>query len=132
MKVSSLALLCAFAVFAGFAQAQDVQTIAAQCTTDGTGADGVRHGCTSKTTELKAPEGFVFVERSLQGGKDSANGSEHSCHLDWSEYVEVVPGTGIEQPRIVTLYGKARSPKGHASGRGWVGCTYTVKLQKFK
>lgn len=113
------------------AQAPEPQTVTAECTTKETGADGKRHGCDSAWAELRAPEGFVFAEKSLTGGEWSGAGSEHNCLLRWDEYVEIIPGSAIEQPRVLRLAAHARSPKGHLSGRGWSKCKYTVKLSKY-
>ena len=112
--------------------AQSTQEIAAECTTDATGGDGVRHGCDSEVTRINAPAGHVFAEKTLQGGETSGNGSEHECRQGWDEYVEVIPGTKIMQPRVITLQAHARSPKGHFAGRGWAKCKYTVEISKYQ
>jgi len=130
MRVHPLAL--ALIVFGASVHAQTPQTIAADCTTDATAGNGVRHGCESNVSKLTAPDGFVFAEKTLTGGETSGAGSEHSCNLSWGDYMEVIPGTGIQQPRTVTLQAKARGPKGHFAGRGWAKCSYTVNLAKYK
>ncbi|MBK1611866.1 hypothetical protein CKO44_00075 [Rubrivivax gelatinosus] len=134
-KAFSFALVTALAVasshVAAQGPAQAVQRVTAQCTTDATGGDGVRHDCDSAPTVITAPEGFVFIKdgpKGLAGGKTSENGSEHECRYDWSDFVEVVPGYGITQPRTFTLQAHARSPHGHFSGRGWVVCEYHLTL----
>lgn len=101
-------------------------TLTAQCTTDATGGDGVRHGCDSENQTLQAPDGFVLSQNSLSGGLISGNGSEQECHVGWAEMAEILPG--ITQPRRLTLRAHARSPKGHFAGRGWATCRYTVTL----
>lgn len=113
------------------AQTPEPQTITAECTTKETAGNGKRHACDSAWAELRAPEGFVFAERSLRGGEWSGAGSEHNCLLRWDDWVEVIPGSGIEQPRVLRLASHARSPKGPFSGRGWSKCKYTVSLSKY-
>ena len=117
------------------AASQATQSVAAQCTTDSTGLNGVRHDCDSAPTVITAPAGFVFIKdgpKGLSGGKTSGNGSEHECRYEWSDLVEVVPGTGITQPRTFSLRAHARSPHGHSSGRGWVACQYQLTLTAFQ
>ncbi|MBY3104509.1 hypothetical protein HFO68_08075 [Rhizobium laguerreae] len=101
-------------------------TATAQCTTDATGGDGVRHGCDSEIQTLQAPDSFVLAQNSLVGGLISGNGSEQECHIEWSQQTEILPG--IAQPRRLTLRAHARSPKGHFAGRGWATCKYSVTL----
>mgnify|MGYP003554402402 CR=1 FL=1 len=131
MKIAVAAVTALLCSQGALAQAPEPQTFTAECTTKETGVDGVRHGCSSETAMLRAPQGFVFAERTLTGGEISGAGSEHSCNLAWDEYVEIVPGSEIQQPRVVKLSAKARSPKGRAAGRGWAKCKFTVKLSKY-
>ena len=126
-QVSSPAAETAQALAAGTAQ-----QVSANCTTDATGGDGVRHDCDSPASIINAPPNFVFNEHSVAGGETSGNGDEHSCALKFSSYAEVVPGTGIVQPMTASLTAHARSPSGHWSGRGWESCTYTIALVKYK
>jgi hypothetical protein len=107
------------------------QVITAECTTRPTGGDGVRHGCSSKRSEIRAPEGHVFVQNSLQGGLTSGAGSQRDCRFAWDNYIEVIPGTGITQPATLYLSAHARGPKGHFAGRGWAHCRYTVKITRY-
>ncbi len=111
---------------------QQTQTLSTQCTTDPTGGDGVRHDCNSDPTTITAPDGYVFSQNSVKGGETSGAGDEHSCNLSWSNFVEVIPGSGITQPRTATTSCHARGPSGHWAGRGWCGCTYTITLTKYK
>ncbi len=108
------------------------QTIAAQCTTDPTGGDGVRHSCESQRTVLNAPDGLVFIQARVEGGEVSGNGSEHGCRFNWDNFVEIIPGSGIVQPRSVWIQAYARGPSGHWAGRGWAGCNYNVYMTRYR
>jgi hypothetical protein len=108
------------------------QTLSAECTTDATGGDGVRHSCDSASSILTAPAGFVFIQNGLQGGETSGTGDEHECRVAWSNFVEVIPGTGITQPRTFTLQAHAKSPSGYFKGRGWATCTYQLSLAGYQ
>lgn len=121
------------AVTASTANASNIapQVVHAECTTRATEWDGRRHGCASKVSVLKAPSGFVFAEKKFTANKTSKNGSEHSCKYSFEKYVEVIEGTGIMQPTEIKVRGKARSPKGSSSGRGWVNCTFTAPLTAY-
>ena len=107
---------------------ETAQELSTQCTTKGTGGDGVRHWCDAPPDMLRAPAGHVLVEHSLRGGKVRGNGSVSRCFFDFGDFVEVIPGTGIMQPTSLKIYGHARSPGGRWSGRGWVECRYSVKM----
>jgi len=132
MKITMYAVVAAALATAGPAVRAQMQTITAGCTTDATGGDGVRRACTTEMTRISAPDGHVFAERTLVGGKTSANGSEHDCRVGWDDFVEVIPGTKILQPRTITLQAHARSPRGHFSGRGWVACRYEVQMARYQ
>lgn len=113
----------------GNTAAQDVTT---QCTTGGTGWDGRRKACDSQPTTIRAPEGYVFVVNKHTVRVTSANGSENDCRFSFDDPVEVVPGTGITQPRSFTAVAHARSPKGHSSGRGWTTCAHHLEMVSYK
>jgi hypothetical protein len=67
----------------------------AECTTEATGGDGVRHGCSSEWSTHTVPSGYVYIENKLEKGTTSNNGSENYCDHEFSDQVEVVPNTGI-------------------------------------
>ena len=81
---------------------------------------------------MTAPEGFVFIKDSIKIGCRSCNGSENRCDVQWADYVEIIPGTGIKLPRTVKTRAYARGPKGHFSGRGWSKYTVVVKYTKYQ
>jgi len=99
VKIATLITMClsSLVVFG----ATTTQEIAAECTTEATGPDGTRENCDSAVTRVTAPESHVFSEKTLQGGETSGNGSEHECRLKWENYVEVVSGSEIYQPRTM-------------------------------
>lgn len=122
-----------FITFAScFAASAQQMTITAECTTEDTGGDGVRHDCQSSPSVGTAPEGFVFNQNEILLSKTSGNGDEHRCDFGWGDFKEVIPDTGITQPSTFTLSAFARSPSGHWAGRGWANCTATISLVKFK
>ncbi|MGV8835950.1 hypothetical protein [Cellvibrio sp.] len=109
-----------------------VQTITSECTTKHTDPDGSRNNCHATPTVLTAPDGYVFAEKSVQGGYTSKAGSENKCSFKFDNYIEVISGSGIMQPRTVSLKAYALSPKGALTGkRGWSKCKYTIKLSKY-
>jgi len=111
--------------------ARVLQQLAASCTTRETGLSGVRHACDSAVQVVRAPSGHVFAERTLAQRSYSGNGSEHNCIVEWADFVEVIPGSGITQPTALYVRAHARSPKGAARGRGWASCTYDVLISKY-
>ena len=128
---SVIAAVGLFFIAAHAAEAQGTsQSVSVECTTDATGLDGVRHDCNATPSVIRAPANFVFNQNTAKGGETSGNGDDHVCGLNFSDQIEVIPGTGITQPATTTAH--ARSPSGHASGRGWVNCTYTIELVKYK
>lgn len=106
--------------------------LTAECTTKETGVDGVRHSCDSDWQFQTVPDGYVIVEKSLNRVCTSCNGSENNCDAVFDDMIEVIPGTGILQPRTLKVRARARGPKGHAKGRGWSKCKFTAKYVKYK
>ena len=137
-RVSSLfpAIVVLVAVLLAPAQAAlaQVQALTAECTTRQTGGDGARHRCTSDPQTIVAPEDHVLIENSLKIERLSRNGTGGYCsdHIEWGNYVEIIPGSGITQPTSLTVHVSARSPRGYWTGRGWIRCRFTVKMGKFR
>jgi hypothetical protein len=80
MKLYPLLGLVLLAAATSPASAQQM-TITAECTTDATVGDGVRHDCNSDPSTGKAPSGFVFSQNQLLITVSSANGDEQPAHL---------------------------------------------------
>lgn len=108
------------------------QTIAAECVTKGTNLDGSRESCESQVTVLRAAENNVFVPNSVTGGEWSGAGSEHQCRIWFGDYVEVIPGSGIDAPTTVYAQSKSRSPKNNHGSRGWAKCKWTLSQSKYQ
>lgn len=129
MRFATLVLIGLLMPLPSWAQQQ---TISAECTTKKTGLDGIRHSCDTQSDTIRAPADHVFNQNSLQGGETSGAGSTHYCEPVFGDFVEVIPETGIVQPTSLTLSAHARGPKRHLGGRGWVKCSYTVHLVKYR
>jgi hypothetical protein len=132
MKITLLCAVPVSLLFLAQTCFSQVQTITSECTTSPTGPDGARHGCDSDVSRVTAPDGYVFSQNSLQGGETSGAGSEHQCRPGWDDYVEIIPGSGITQPRTLTLQSHALGPKGYMTGRGWVKCAFTANIAKYR
>ena len=82
-----------------------------QCTTKATDYRGRRNSCESSTQKFTAPSGWVLNQMSLEKVFLAKNGSEYSCHHSWADWTEVIPGTGIIQPRTLIMRANARSDR---------------------
>lgn len=121
------------------AQEPVVQTLTAECTTGGTGADGARKTCESQAQTVRAPAGHVFSAMTMQKIEVDRMGSGPGCdwHIQWGDYVEIVPGVSL--PSSLTVKVRARSPalwggilrKG-VGARGRIKCRYEVVLGKYQ
>lgn len=112
-------------------------TIASEVTTKGTDFDGERYSKTSDWTKFTVPTGFVFNKDTLVKSYTSKNGSSNRIDHKWSDYVEIVEGTGIKMPRTLQIRTHARSPKSDYPGhnhnaRGWSKAKVTAKYVKYK
>jgi hypothetical protein len=92
--------------------------LVSECTTEGTRLSGARRSCDSHWSSVTAPPGFVFVKDSASIEWLGQNGSENRYDLQWDDWVEIIPGTGIQQPRTMRLKVHARSPSCRGC-RGW-------------
>lgn len=110
--------------------------LSADCTTEGTTIKGGTQKCSTsdRPSIVKAPDGYVFIKDSLQGGEFSGAGDHHACIVGWSDEIEIIAGSKIYLPKTITLYAEARSPVGVINGgkRGWAKCTYTLTATKYK
>ncbi|KUF29994.1 hypothetical protein [Lysinibacillus sp. F5] len=92
--------------------------IVVEVETDVTSITGVRDSKWSNWSKVTAPEGFVINKEKINVEAKTEMGSENSYEIEWADYVEVVPGTGIELPRTLNARAFARSSKGHRAGKG--------------
>ena len=130
---ASIALYIVSALLFGIESGKAEQmTITAECVTDPTEADGIRHACDSNPSIGKAPPGFVFNQNQMSVSVSSNATGEHYCRSGWTNFVEVLPGSGITQPTTFALSAHALGPSGHWAGPGWVKCTALLGLAKYK
>ncbi len=125
-RTMGLALVLCSALLTGFAsqvQAADpdtqTQTIHTEVTTKGTEWNGKRHSATSDWTTFTVPAGHVIVQNEVKTVWKSRAGSENRVDIEFDDYVEIVPGTGIKQPRTIRVRSHARSPRHDRGARGW-------------
>ena len=109
-----------------------VTSLSAECTTQETGCDGVRHGCQSGLSKNKLPSGYVYVVSKFEKWCNSCAGSENDCSHWWEDWVEIIPGSGITQPTSIVVQASARGPRGNCAGRGWSKCGYKAPYTKYK
>jgi hypothetical protein len=112
----------------GNAMAQERGTfdLTAECTTEPTGYDGVRHDCASEPTCFTAPANFAINQQEVSVIETSGAGNKHDCSIiGWGDYVEIVDGTGLKMPRTLCGQASAGSPDGALSGRGWAACHFS-------
>lgn len=107
-------------------------SISSQVTTAPTEGDGVRHSAESGWTVLPVPANCVIIKDRTVVHELSANGSEYHATVEYDDYVEVVPGTGIQQPRTIKVKTFARGPRGAFSGRGWLNVRVDFQYVQFK
>ncbi|RAS89617.1 alkaline protease [Priestia endophytica] len=86
--------------------------------TDVTSITGVRDSKWSDWSKVTAPEGFVINKEKVVVEALVEMGSENTYEREWLDYVEIIPGTGIELPRTMSVRAHARSSKGHRGGKG--------------
>jgi hypothetical protein len=85
---------------------------------DQTGGNGVRNAASSAWSHVEAPAGHVINKDKVQLSW-TTDCEEGRYDLQWEEYVEVVPGTGIEQPRKLSIRVHGFSKNGRYSGGAW-------------
>lgn len=134
MSKCVFAALAAIGVTAwtGAARADQVpMQLAIECTTPPTQGNGVRHDCKTEETRQMAPDGYVIVQNSIKMD-NTGRGSYHDCNSRFEEFVEIIPGSGITQPRTFVIWAKAMGPTGHFSGTGDVSCKVSGFYTKYR
>ncbi len=110
---------------------ETLQPLHAHCMTDGTGADGSGKNC-SDSACTSAPDGYIIIREKYQVAVNSNNGGHYG--VDFSEQQEVIPGSGITQPKKVCITVGANSQAGvdHVNARGWMDVTGNGAISKYK
>lgn len=108
-----------------------------ECTTEGTTWDGARRSCNSTPTSKTVPSDYVYNQNTMSASFVRKNGSSNRCDYTWSDYVEIIPGSGIAMPRTLTYSVHARSPKAdfpgdNAGARGWTECSFKGTYTQFR
>lgn len=114
--------------------AAEVKTnvVKSECTSKGTKPTGERELCYSEWSEWSVPDGYFILKDQLNIVCTNCSGSENRCEHEFHDFVEVIPGTGLEQPTRFKYRAYARSPSGQINSRGWSKCSYTVTYSKYK
>ncbi len=87
--------------------------------TEATSGSGARNSDTSEINSVTAPEGFVINKDKIKEEWIIKRGSEnYVSHREFKDYVEIIPGTGIELPRTFEAAVHARSERGPFGGGG--------------
>ncbi|AFU12954.1 hypothetical protein MC28_1532 [Bacillus thuringiensis MC28] len=86
--------------------------------TEATSIDGKRDSKDSEWSTVNAEQGFVINKDKVKVEELVARGSEHTYELNFSDYVEFVPDSGVDLPRTMSFKVHARSEKKNAGGGG--------------
>lgn len=118
---TAFAVVSPLATIPALATEQVPFVLSAECTTAGTRASGIRESCESEFSVYQAPAGYVIVKDQVQVADLSANGSHHDTDVLYDDWVEVIPGTKIYQPRVIKVRVRAMSEGGmfNVGVRGW-------------
>jgi hypothetical protein len=113
------------------AQPQQLKELHVDCTTPGTSPGGAGQNCADRGC-TSAPEGFVIIRDKYVVTERSNNGGWYG--VEYSDPVEVLPGTGITQPTTVCITVGANSKGGifNAGSRGWIDVVGNGSISKFK
>jgi hypothetical protein len=102
------------------------EEVEASCTSRGTTIDGRRQTCRSTPSTYRAPAGHVIRPESLTIQRPTSNGSALRCHHEFSSFVTF--NDSLELPSALFYFAQARSPRGFASGRGWISCVFSFEV----
>lgn len=131
-NIAFAAIILSTLSYARFAHADQVPIdLSIECTTPGTSVSGERHDCVTVESRQSAPDNYVIAENSINID-NQGRGSYHDCYHRFDDYVEVIPGSGLKQPRTILFSAKAMSPTGHSSGSGDVRCHITGFYTKYR
>jgi hypothetical protein len=104
--------------------------VKADCTTGPTHFDGSRQDITCQQC-YAATKGYVIVQNAT-GSRIVGGFNERTCSTSFSDFVEVLPGSGITQPTKACTIGFARSPggMGNAGARASVECELSGQISR--
>ncbi|MEC3621521.1 alkaline protease [Bacillus subtilis] len=104
----------------------------ARAETEATLLDGRRRAEWGDWEKVTAPEGFVINKDKIIVEALVERGSENRDERVFSDFVEIIPGTGIELPRTFSVRAFARSSRGHGAGGGATTYKYTGEFVKIQ
>lgn len=107
--------------------------LTARAETGPTLPDGRRRSEWGPWQQVTADEGYCINKDKIQVEAISERGSENRDERVFEDFVEVIPGTGIELPRTFKVRAFARSSRGNGAGGGATEYRYTgdfVQYQK--
>lgn len=107
-------------------------TIASEVSTGTTKLNGERVSKTSDWTSFTVPTNYVINKDKTAVHIISERGSEHRYEIEYDDFVEIIPGTGIKQPTTIRAMTHARSSKGHGAGGGGMKITVDVYYVKYR
>lgn len=99
--------------------------LVARAETEATLPDGRRRAEWGPWESVTAPEGFVINKDKINVAAIVERGSENRDERVFEDWVEIIPGSGIELPRTFKVRAFARSSRGHSAGGGATEYEYT-------
>jgi hypothetical protein len=106
--------------------------ISSETSTGTSGPDGTRVSSDSDWSSFPVPSDYAINKDKTNVEIISEMGSEHDYTLEYDNYVEVVPGTGIKMPQLIRVKTHARSSKGPFGGKGSEKVKVTFYYVKFR
>jgi hypothetical protein len=92
--------------------------IASEVSTGTSSADGTRDSKDSDWSTFTVPSDYVINKEKTQIDIQVEMGSEHDYDVQYDDYAEAIPGTGIKLPQTIRAKTHARSSKGSFGGKG--------------
>lgn len=129
-----LAVAAMLVPLVSWAQEPVVQTLTAECTTKGTSSMGERRSCVSSPQTIRTPENHVFIKDSLETRELSRSGTGPSCgeRTEWGDLVEIIPHIKLPTSLTVSVHARSQGGMTNAGKRGWLKCSYSVSMTKYK
>jgi hypothetical protein len=105
-------------------------SIVAHIDVDQTPVSGSRNAGSSAWSSVEAPKEHVINKDKVQFAW-THDSTEERYDVVWDDLVEVIPGTGIEQPRKLSIRVHCYSKKGPLSGGAWADLKATGDFVKY-